>query len=85
MAGILALERLGELQRRFGVGLLSTCEDWRVGERTGGLSMRGKNMDLRIRGEVRVGEVFDSERPRFLGTFKGEISPSRFKGTLETV
>lgn len=40
---------------------------------------------FRILGEDRRGEAIERERPLFRGIFKGDICPSGFRGTFETV
>lgn len=42
-------------------------------------------IDLRSRGDERVGDVMERERPLLRDTFKGDTSPSGFRGTFETV
>ena len=79
------LLRRAVLERRFGEGLLLALEYLRVGERTGTFSSGGMKVGFRTRGEERVGDMLDSDKPLFRDSLRGDTSPSAFKGTLDTV
>jgi hypothetical protein len=78
------MERLRVLQRRLGLGLRE-ARGALCGENVGTLSLPWNMTGLRMRGDARVGDLLSSEWPRLRGSFRGETSPSPFKGTLDTV